>query len=76
MKVIFEFDTDSELFEPAQLEEYKQTESMAVALGKITDLLRTWYKYDERDCIPTEEIRETIMDIINRCVNLEKIGYC
>lgn len=37
MKVIFEFDTDSELFEPAQLKEYKQTESMAVAFGEITD---------------------------------------
>lgn len=37
MKVIFEFDTDSELFEPAQLKEYKQTESMAVAFGEIAD---------------------------------------
>ncbi len=75
MKVIFEFDTESEHFDYCQLELYKNAEHLLRALSAISDQLRTWYKWDERDAIPTEEIREKIVEIINEHVNLEKLGY-
>ena len=48
---------------------------MVTALYEISNKLREWEKYDDREAIPASEIRETIMRIINEHVNLEKLGY-
>ena len=48
MKVIFEFDTESENFNSIELERHKQADDMAKALGEILKKARGWDKYDER----------------------------
>lgn len=51
MKVIFEFDTESEDFNSIELERHKQADDMAKALGEILKKARSWDKYDERSAI-------------------------
>ena len=75
MKIVFEFDTDSENFDYIELERYKQVDNMAICLGEIADKVRYWYNKEIRNEIPTEEIGDTIFKIINEHINLEKIGY-
>ena len=75
MIVTFQFDTDSENFDNTELEAHYQANNMACCLSEIENKLRSWYKYDERPAIPTEEIRETILDIIQEHVNMERLGY-
>lgn len=74
MKVIFEFDTENENFNPIELERYKQVDNMAKALGEILEKVRSWDKYDERATIPTDEIRKELNEIVCQYVNIEKIG--
>lgn len=75
MKVTFEFDTQSENFDPQEYEVFKCAEDMARVLFEISNKLRSWEKYDEREAIPSDEIRDSIMGIINARVNLGKLGY-
>lgn len=75
MKVIFEFDTDSENFDNTELEAHYQSRSMAMCLNEIQNKLRGWYKYDERGLIPVDEICDSINDIILENVNMERLGY-
>lgn len=75
MKVTFEFDTDAETFDRTQLECYYQAENMASCINEITNKLRSWEKYDERNEIPKDEIHTEIWEIINENINLEKLGY-
>jgi len=73
MKVIFEFDTCSEDFDRSELERVKNADKMAYTLSKITDQLRSWYKYDERGSIPIDEVHEKIWNIIEEEINLEEL---
>lgn len=74
MKVIFEFDTDSENFNNCELEQVKQADKMARTLSEITDQLRSWYKYDTRGSIPIDEIHEKIWEIIKENnINIDEI---
>ena len=75
MKVIFEFDTSSENFDIYELECHKQAENLAACLNEISNKVRGWYKYDNRELIPVEEIKEQIDKIILEHVSLEKLGY-
>ena len=64
MKVTFEFDTLSENFVPSELERMKNVDKMVSALYEITNQLKHWEKYDDRDNIPKDEVYEKIWDII------------
>lgn len=75
MKVTFEFDTESENFDGCELERHYQANNMALCLHEITNQMRSWYKYDERETIPVDEIHQKIWDIIQENVNMEKLGY-
>ena len=75
MKVIFEFDTESENFNSIELERHKQADDMAKALGEILKKERSWDKYDGRSAIPTDEIRKEVTEIISQYVDIDKIGY-
>ena len=75
MKITFEFDTDSENFDYQELEKYKNVDNITMALSQIADKVRYWYNKDDRTEIPTEEIGDTIFEIINEYINLERIGY-
>lgn len=73
MKVIFEFDTCSENFDNSELERVKNADKMAHTLFEITNQLRSWYKYDDRESIPTDEIYDKIWDIINSEINIDNL---
>lgn len=75
MKVVFEFDTDSELFDPVELETFYQANHLRMCISEILDKCRAWEKYDERDAIPVDEIRDTIVDIVNDNCDIAKLGY-
>lgn len=75
MIVTFQFNTADESFDNTELEAHYQATQMAMCLYDIENKLRSWDKYDERPAIPTEEIRETILDIIQSHVDMEKLGY-
>lgn len=76
MKTKFEFDTGSENFDFSEYEIYKNAPALARCLGDITNQLRQWDKYDERELIPTEEIRDEICDIIqDNNINMADLGY-
>lgn len=75
MKIIFEFDTESENFDRTELEIHQQAWNMASCLNDILNQLRSWYKYGEREELPVDEVRDRIIDIINENVNMEKMGY-
>ena len=76
MKIIFQFDTESENFDSTELETYLQAKNMASCISSILGKLRSWYKYDERPSIPTDEIQESIVEIINDSdVNVERMGF-
>lgn len=65
----------SETFDKGQLECYYQAENMARCLSEITNKLRSWEKYDNRNKLPKGEVFDDIWEIINEYVNLEKMGY-
>ena len=47
MKVIFEFDTDSENFSPAELEMHFQAWHLVHCIDEIREKMRSWTKYDQ-----------------------------
>lgn len=76
MKVIYEFDTMSDNFDYHEYQVYKQAQDTAKALSEIFDKLRHYEKWDERESIPKDELRETMVEILNENnVSLEKMGY-
>lgn len=78
MKITYEFDTDSENWESESMtrDQYEHAFQMLMALSKILDKTREWYKYDTREAIPVEEVRDTINDIINTQVpDIDKLIY-
>lgn len=75
MKVKFEFDTQSEFFDKCELQRHMQADKMAYCLSKIADQIRNWYKWDERENIPVDEIHEKLWDIIQEEVSMEDLGY-
>lgn len=75
MKVTFEFNTDGENFDYTELEQHYKASDMAMCINGIKEQVYTWYNRDKRSSIPTEEIFNKILDIINDYVNMEKLGY-
>ena len=75
MKIKFEFDTESELFDQHELNRYLNANKMAYCLSEITNKLRSWYKYDNRGEIPIQEVYDEIWDIIQEEVSMEELGY-
>lgn len=48
--------------------------NMSIALWDLSQKFREWYKYGDREAIPTEEIRETFYDILSdNDINLDKL---
>ena len=74
MKVIFEFDTDSENFDKFQLQSHYQAEKMTLCLLEIFKQIREWDKYDSRSEIPAGEVRDTLTNIIYEYIHPENLG--
>lgn len=75
MKITYEFNTDIEGCDLTELHAIEQATDMAYCISEIQNKVRGWYKYDDRDAIPVEEIQDEIYSIINDHVDMEKLGY-
>lgn len=74
MKITYEFDTDKDNYDMQELTRVQKAFDMAYALWDIDEAIRKWYKYDEREAIPVDEIRETFVDILqNHYIDLEEV---
>ena len=71
MKVIYEFDTDSDNFDNSKLKIFQQSREMAYTIKEIYNQVRQWKKYDERDAIPADEIFDAIVGIINENTDID-----
>lgn len=76
VKVTYEFNTDSDNFDYHEYQMYKQAPDMARALNEIFSKLRNYEKWDERESIPKDELRETMVEALRENnVSLEEMGY-
>lgn len=78
MKTIYEFDTNiDDYFEDTYiLERFNKSYEMAQALAKLNKAIHKWYKHDEREAIPVEEIHNTFNDILtDEGIVLDKLIY-
>lgn len=80
MKITYEFDTESEDWKDGtdsmRRDQFEASFGMLKALSDIQDKLREWYKYDTREHIPIEEIRDVLVGIIDENVpNIERLIY-
>lgn len=64
MKITYAFDTDSEDFNYQELNRIQSADRLTSCIWDIEQQLRQWYKYDNRESIPVNEICDTIYDII------------
>jgi hypothetical protein len=67
MKITFELDSENE-DDMYKYKLYNNAINMSIALDKIDNLTRSWYKYSDDPNISTEKVRDEILDIINDCV--------
>lgn len=76
MKVTYEFNTDSDNFDYHEYQIYKQAPDTARTLSEIFDKLIHYEEWDERESIPKDELKETMVEILNENnVSLEEMGY-
>lgn len=64
MEVIYKFDFKEDSDDLHELKLIEKRSNMYLALHDLSEKFRSWYKYDERTAIPTDEIRETFYDIL------------
>lgn len=78
MKITYEFDTDADSWADDRytVERYNKSEDLLMALWDFSQQLRSWYKRDERDAIPQEEISKKFYDILeDHGIDLDKLVY-
>ena len=75
MKITIEFDTTNDNFDHNEMQMYLQAPKMASCLFEIQNKIKGWYKHDERNSIPTEEISDSINEIIFDNVDMQDMGY-
>ena len=74
MKIKFEFDTLEPDFEAKELKRYIQANNTAYCLNAIANKVYYWYEKDDREEIPTDEISDTISEIIKEHdIDLDKL---
>lgn len=78
MKIKFEFDTDSENWQDDQykLNRFNQSLDMALTLHDLNEQVFSWWDNDERDNIPSDEIRRKFIEILEkRKICLDELLY-
>lgn len=74
MEVVYRFTFEEGSDDLQELKLIEKRTSMYLALWDLSQKFRDWYKYGDREAIPTEEIRETFYDILSEHdLNLEKL---
>ena len=74
MEQIYKFDFQEGSDDTYEVYLIEKRRNMSLALWDLSQKFREWYKYGEREAIPTEEIRETFYDILDdNDINLDKL---
>lgn len=75
MKITFEFDTDSENFDPTELERVKQSDKMARVLWDMNNEIRGWYKYpSDKNVLNADTLNDRWCDLlIKHGINLDDL---
>lgn len=74
MEQIYRFTFDEGSDDSYNVYLIEKRQNMSLALWDLEQKIRSWYKYDEREAIPTEEIRETFYDILSENdIDLDKL---
>ena len=64
VEVIYKFTFEEGSDDLHELKLIEKRTQMYLALYELGQKFREWYKYGDREAIPTEEIRETYYDIL------------
>lgn len=73
MEVVYRFTFEEGSDDQHELNLIQKSRNMYLALYDLSQKFREWYKYGEREAVPTEEIRETFYDILSENdVNLDQ----
>ena len=76
MKVIYEFDLDKEnATDNKELFLFQNANNMLMIISDIYDQLKEWYRHDSRGSIPTEEVHDRILQIMNENINIERLIF-
>lgn len=76
MKVIYEFDLDKEnTSDNKELFLFQNANNMLMIISDIYDQLKEWYRHDSRGSIPTEEVHDRILQIMNENINVERLIF-
>ncbi|MBE6468191.1 MAG: hypothetical protein E7004_06360 [Alphaproteobacteria bacterium] len=73
MKVIYEFDLDKE--DNKELFLFQNANNMLMIISDIYDQLKEWYHHDSRGSIPTDEVHDRILQIMNENINVERLIF-
>lgn len=74
MEQIYRFTFDEGSDDSYNVYLIEKRQNMSLALWDLEQKIRSWYKYDERETIPTEEIRDTFYDILGENdIDLDKL---
>lgn len=65
MEVVYRFTFEEGSDDLHELKLIEKRTAMYLALWDLSQKFREWYKYGDREAIPTEEIRETFYDILS-----------
>lgn len=65
MEVVYRFTFEEGSDDLHELKLIEKRTEMYLALWDLSQKFREWYKYGDREAIPTEEIRETFYDILS-----------
>lgn len=64
MKITYEFDTDSENFDPTEYKQVTQAKELALALWRIDNHLRNSEKYGDDAKVLPSDVRAVFHDIL------------
>lgn len=65
MEVVYRFTFEEGSDDLHDLKLVEKRTEMYLALQDLREKIRSWYKWDEREAIPTEEIRDAFYDILS-----------
>lgn len=75
MKITYEFNTNADDFEYAELHAVEDAQTLVHIASKVLDLARYYEKYDNRESIPVDELVDRLRDLVCDNVRMERYGY-
>ena len=74
MEQVYKFTFEEGSDDTCEVYLIEKRHNMSLVLWDLSQKFREWYKYGDREAIPTEEIRDTFYDILaDNDINLDKL---